>query len=304
VTESARNALQFLSRFEQTSADQQVLGLVQPGEAFASLGPSALSLVAFLRCRSRMDRTFDDQIRGLSRFVVSLQAANGSFRPGMDVKQKQPRSGPFPLYSQGQAVLALVLLEAELLQDPSLLPDLAPDLSGVIDRAMAYTAGDYWRRAMYPFFFLEEGWHCLAARAALLHHRQASYEQFCLDYVRFKSRLILEESSDVDPELIGGFGLGNVFPPHSAGAAGLGEAVAAALTIERARGERELRDRRLMEAIVLFVLRSQRTNVNSFACVPGAIGGFPEQVHAPITRIDFAQHAWAAVAHARNELAW
>ena len=43
---------------------------------------------------------------------------------------------------------------------------------------------------MRDFFFFEENWHCLAARAALAHHRRDDYERFCLDYVTMKTRLL------------------------------------------------------------------------------------------------------------------
>jgi hypothetical protein len=303
VTAAANLALKFLAGYARSSEDGLRTGIALPTDRVVELGPSALSLIAFLRCRERLGPAYDAQIRGLSRFILSLQTPEGVFQRGSDRSLKAPKPGPMALYAQGQALLALVLLETALNYDPELLPGV-PELAATIDRAMAYTTDRYWHHAMYPFFFLEENWHCLAARAALVQHRNPRYEQFCLDYVRFKSRLILDSDSAVDPELVGSFGLGNIIPPHSAGAAGFGEAVAAAVTLERARGESTARTTRVLTDIVGLVVRQQRTETNSFGCVPEALGGFPEQVHVPLTRIDFAQHAWSAVAHAKSELAW
>src|SRR5690606_27024778 len=116
-------------------------------------------------------------------------------------------------------------------------------------------------------------------------------------YMKFKSRLILDESSGVDPQYVGGFGFGNIIPPHNTGAAGVGEAVAAAIAVKVARQEDVAEERELLRSLMGFLLRQQWTPDNCFACVPEAIGAISEHTHSPITRIDFAQHAWAAVGH-------
>jgi hypothetical protein len=312
---AVQRALKALAKFARP-VDGMGTGLAMPNDELIGLGPSALGLVAFLQCRPRVGTEFDSLIVGLSQFVLGMATPDGDFASAWNPGLHQRILRPSQLYAQGQAVLALVLLErAQIAEATALQPNnvslvgvaLQVDEAGLgatLERAMRFVALRYWNHAMYPFFFIEENWHCIAAREALTHRRVPEYEQFCLDYATFKSRLILDETSRVDPELWGAFGLGNVIPPHTAGAAGFGEALAAALAVERARDEHALRDTAPLREIVGLLARQQWNDENAFACVPEAIGALSEQVHSPMTRIDFSQHAWAALVHAERELTW
>src|SRR5262249_21587930 len=160
---------------------------------------------------------------------LALQRPDGGFAAALDLETGARLDGPDPLYASGQAVLALLLLEAR--QHTSAFAEYpAYDVvHDAAERAMSYFADHYWSHPLAHFFYLEENWHCLAARAALGVHRNPGYEDFCLDYVRFKSRLILRRETGIDADYDGGFGLGNVVPPHNTGAAGFAEALAAAI---------------------------------------------------------------------------
>jgi len=163
---------------------------------------------------------------------------------------------------------------------------------------MSYFAERYWSHPLAHFFYLEENWHCLAARAALGVHRSPSYEDFCLDYVRFKARLILRRETGIDADYDGGFGLGNLVPPHNTGAAGFAEALAAAIDVRRARGEPTADDEALLGRVLRFLLRQQWSQENCFACANrDVIGAMSEHTHSLLTRIDFAQHLWAGLGH-------
>ncbi|HKO93439.1 MAG TPA: hypothetical protein VJU61_19935, partial [Polyangiaceae bacterium] len=145
--------------------------------------------------------------------------------------------------------------------------------------------------------------HCLAARAALPVHRHQAYEDFCTRYVRFKARLILEREQGADPDFDGGFGFGNLVPPHNTGAAGFGEALAAQLALSKAAGVDTRRDEELLRRVLGFLLRQQWSPENCFACAtPAVLGGMSEHTHSLLTRIDFAQHAWAALGHGASIL--
>jgi hypothetical protein len=164
---------------------------------------------------------------------------------------------------------------------------------------MDYTADDYWNVFARDFFFMEENWHCLAARASLGHHRHDRYERFCLDYVRYKTRLILEETDGVDPDLVGGYGVGNVLLPHNTGSSGFGEAMAAAMAIMQARGDDPGHAAEKMRLVLGFLLHHQWDDLSCFACNgPHPIaGGFSEHMGSPHIRIDYVQHAMAAMGH-------
>jgi len=196
-----------------------------------------------------------------------------------------------------------VLLEQRLATHPSAVLPSYDEVHAAVERAMQYFGTRYWSHPLRDFFFLEENWHCLAARTALAVHRHPAYEALCLDYVRFKSRLILLTEDGVEPDFDGGFGFGNLVPPHNTGAAGFGEALAAAIPILRARGAPTEREERLLGRVMRFLMRQQWSRSNCFACATSeVIGGMSEHTHSALTRIDFAQHAWAALGHGQRAL--
>ncbi len=297
-----RRGLELLASYEE--AEGNVSGLtMDPGRRRVQLGDSALPLTAFIQCRTRVGSTFDATLKRLTRLIVALQRKDGSFAPEFDLDSGKAISGPEPLYAPGQSILALALLESAVRRAPiEGLPD-ATTLQSARLRAMDHVAHHHWPSSLYPFFFVEENWNCLAARAALSLQRDPDYERFCLDYIAFKSRIILEEDSDVDPNFVGGFGFGNVIPPHNTGAAGFGEALAAAISVKRAQGRDVTRDQELLRKVMTFLKRQQWTEDNCFGCNSRALGSLSEHTHSPITRIDFVQHAWAAWGHGERALA-
>jgi hypothetical protein len=263
------------------------------------LGNTALASIAFLSCRDLVGSRFDDDIARMTRFLLHMQRPDGSFYPLIDIESGEPIPGPDPLYAVGQAVFALSLLEE--LTAETRIEGFAEhaEVREAVQRAMEYTARDYWNHFTSDFFFMEENWHCLAARASLEHHRHEAYEQFCLDYVEYKKRLILDETSRVSEDLIGGYGFGNVLLPHNTGSAGFGEALAAAMAIRRARDLPLDDDVKYMRLALGFLLRHQWDDVACFACSAERPieGGFGEHMASPIIRIDYVQHAMAAMGH-------
>jgi hypothetical protein len=302
VRPTIERSLAAFSPFVRKHGDRVAL-TSDPAAPLARLGESALPLVSLLACAARTKKPLAPIAAGLSRLLLSLQRDDGGFAPGLDLATGEPLAGPDPLYAPGQAVMALVLLEQRLRAGSGAgLPPLA-QVQSAVERAMQYFAEQYWQHPLRDFFFLEENWHCLAARAALSVHRHAGYEQLCIDYVRFKSRLILDARDGVDADFDGGFGFGTLVPPHNTGAAGFGEALAAVLPILREQGVPTEEEEQLLARVMRFLLRQQWSRANCFACAtPSVIGGMSEHTHSAITRIDFAQHAWAALGHGRRAL--
>ncbi|WP_437592103.1 hypothetical protein [Sorangium sp. So ce1000] len=306
VGKAVQRSLAMLAKLERKAGEGGAVGaLFYPADSpgtIASLNPTALSLVAFLSCRDAVDdaRGAHDALIGrLARMVLATQRDDGGFAPQLDLARVAPVLGPTQLYEGGQSVLALTLLEALAAREPH--PDFPPAAAvrAAVDRAMDYYANRYWDHFASDFVYMEENWHCLAARAALGHHRRDDYERFCLDYVAFKSRLVLDEDSDVTPDLVGGYGFGNVLPPHNTATSGFGEALAAAMAVKEARGEDLARDRARMQQVLGFLVRQQWSPATCFACSRDVIieGGFSESMASPRIRIDYVQHAWAALGH-------
>ncbi|WP_437940127.1 hypothetical protein [Sorangium sp. So ce341] len=298
-----QRSLGLLAKLERKAGEGGAVGaLFYPADSpatVANLNPTALSLVAFLSCRDVAGDAHDALIGRLARMVLATQRDDGGFAPQLDLARVAPILGPTQLYEGGQSVLALTLLEALAARAPR--PELPPaaEVRAAVDRAMDYYANRYWDHFASDFVYMEENWHCLAARAALGHHRRDDYERFCLDYVAFKSRLVLDEDSGVAPDLVGGYGFGNVLPPHNTSTAGFGEALAGAMAVKEARGEDLARERALMERVLQFLVRQQWSAATCFACSRDVIieGGFSESMASPRIRIDYVQHAWAALGH-------
>ncbi|WP_437649080.1 hypothetical protein [Sorangium sp. So ce362] len=300
---AVQRSLGLLAKLERKAGEGGAVGaLFYPADSpgtVANLNPTALSLVAFLSCRDVVGDAHDALIGRLARMVLATQRDDGGFAPQLDLARVAPILGPTQLYEGGQSVLALTLLEALAAREPR--PELPPAAAvrAAVDRAMDHYANRYWDHFASDFVYMEENWHCLAARAALGHHRRDDYERFCLDYVAFKSRLVLDEDSEVAPDLVGGYGFGNVLPPHNTSTAGFGEALAAAMAVKEGRGEDLTRDRALMQRVLGFLVRQQWSPATCFACSRGVIieGGFSESMASPRIRIDYVQHAWAALGH-------
>jgi hypothetical protein len=139
----------------------------------------------------------------------------------------------------------------------------------------------------------------------LRSHRHDGYERFCIDYAEFKSRFLLEPGDGVDPELVGGYGFGNIVPPHVGSSGGLGEALGAAAALQRARGEDDSRMRARLQLALSYLLRNQADARSCFACkAQDAPGWFPGFMVAPWGRIDHIQHPWSALGHGARALGW
>jgi hypothetical protein len=164
---------------------------------------------------------------------------------------------------------------------------------------MAFYGGPYWPRPLRDFFFFEEGWHCLAARHALTSHRNDGYEQLCIDYVASRLRFVARADDTSEPNFVGGYGLGDLFPPRNTATAGLGEALNAAIAIKKKRGMPVDADKALLRDLVGFLLRAQWSEASCYACrkPQTVVGGFSQQLASPSIRIDYVQHAMSAIGH-------
>lgn len=269
------------------------------------LASNTLPLAALLGCRAKVGDRFDPLIARLSRFLLQMQREDGSFYPEFNKKKRRPREGHEPLFAPGQGVLALVLLYGEQRVRPN---EDFPDLETIEDaarRAMHHVAHEHWNHPLYDYFFVEENWNCLAARAALAHDEliDADYQQFCFDYVAFRGQFILKPG-DASPDFTGGMGSGDVIPPHNTGTAGFVEALAAAISVKQSRGLDTAVDLQRLNLALSFLLRQQWTpETSAFARDPEVQGALSEHTHSLSTRIDFVQHAWSAIAHGRALLA-
>lgn len=302
TTQAATRGLAQLASFEKRA---EAVSALSDDAALAELGRTALPLIAFVTCREHVGDRHDALIGRLAKYMLAMQRPDGSFFPHMELPKGTPAGRHEPLYAAGQAVLSLVLVEQLRRDDPRPQWPAKALLASAVSRAMSHYGRVYWPKPLRSLFYLEENWHCLAARAALRSHRDDAYEQFCLDYVRFKGRLILDAQQGTSPEHVGGYGLSDMFPPHSTATAGYGEALSAAIAVAHKRGLPLREQQTTLRSVLGFVVRQQWTTQNCFACAANAeaVGGFSESSASPSIRIDYVQHAMAALGHGRRALA-
>lgn len=297
----AKASLEYLARLRQ-ERDGRV-GLVHPEhELETRLGEVSLPLIAMLTCREFVKTEYDKLISELGRTLEALQTNRGDFLPKFDLATGRGVEGRPPMYAPGQAVYALVLL-AQAAKAGTIAGLSELDLEARVQRSFDYYSRKYWDFPLSRYFMLEENWHCLAARAALRGQRHLGYERFCLDYVAFKSRFVLD--AETTPQFMrGGLAIGHLIPPPNTPTAGHAEALAAAVELLRARGEDSSEERELLRRMLGFLLRQQFDTESCFACrgARAARGGFAASMIEPMLRIDYTQHAWAALGHGAHVL--
>jgi hypothetical protein len=305
VRGTAEAALRHLSRFARRVGAG--VALLRAGATRARLGPTSLSLAAFGMCRQRFGFTqFDALVVEMAKFVSALQDPDtGRFAPHFDLASKEPVPGPHQLYADGQAILAL-----SLLVDPAAGSGLLGEaldheaLEAAVRSAMAYTAGPYWPWPLRSFFFLEENWHCLAAKAATRvadgRLRNDGYEQLCLDLVRWRARLV--QTGPAGDR--GAYHFAHVSAPYTTPTAGFLEAGSAALELAKLRREPAPEIEAGLERAMDFMVRAQWDEAACFACTTRLpmVGAYSESLASTVVRVDFVQHAMAGLAGARHAL--
>ena len=144
----ARN---FAHNFAQFYTVEAGLGLIHDGEKI-KLGAAAVALIA---CLNLGDPAYQPQIAALTRFILSMQNSDGSFRTFLRPPSRTDCQNFYP----GEACLALMRLH-QTTGDPVLLT--------CVERAFAYYRD--WHRAQRNPAFVP--WHT-AALCLYLRHRDA-----------------------------------------------------------------------------------------------------------------------------------
>lgn len=308
ATRLATRSLALLAKHEQQFAIGGGRGGVlrhKPRGSRERIGPTALSLAAFITCRDRVGDVHDALIARLARTLLAVQRPDGSFHHYIDTGTGRPPEVKGSIFVDGQAVFGLSLMETLAEEAEGKFPARAV-FAEATERAMTHFGSHYWDIPIEPFLYIEENWHCIAAAGSLGHHRHDAYERFCLDYVAMKTRIVHEPGSAVHPDFIGGYGFGNVVPPHNTATAGYGEALAAAIAIKRARGMDVTADVARMQLVMTFLVKNQWTKRACYACSPKQriVGAFSEHMASPRIRIDYVQHVWSALGHGAIALGW
>lgn len=257
-----------------------------------TMGASALAAMAFAQIvRSQLDTSYLPALRELAAFLRSMQRPDGEFKHVYDVGANAPVNAQY-MYFTGEAALALAQ-SYDAAGDPQ---DLA-----AASRALSYLVQRGWSFPLSAYYQNEEHWTCQAAGQLWRHAPNPAALSFCLRWHEFQRAAQYTDAAP-DPSWTGGYGVGTLALPRLTPAASRSEATGATLAVLLAdktpAHEAAARDLRAqLDLAVAFLLRQQLSaeSVASYRDPAAVQGAFPGSAADLELRIDYAQHAGAAM---------
>ncbi len=264
--------------------------LVEGGRA--TFGASALTAIAMLEYQRRTgDRRFAALAFDLVRFLTDRQRPDGEFHHHFDVGRGAEVPGPPRMFASEQAALALVLADRMAAAGPWRL---------AAERALDFLTRRKYDFPLGRFIYGADHWTCIAAEEAWPALRHRHYLDFCRGYAGFMRRLQYAGGPAEVRDFGGHYGFGYQLLPQAPATAGFAEALLSTLALARHHGvdDEALRDdtRRALGAIA----REQLHAGNDYLVRrrDHARGGIRRSLVEPEIRIDFVQHAAAALVRA------
>ncbi len=254
-----------------------------------NLGSAALALLAYVELvQSGVAPELKPRARALAKFVRSLQREDGEFMHEYDVPSQQRIDVQRP-YFAGEAALALARAYG-LTGDPRDLEAAKRALASLVERPAAFVT---WR-----YFWTAEHWTCQALAELWERAPNRRALEFCLAWQEANRKTMVDDG--VAPGYDGVQAVNPVGAPRFTGSASRMEAAVATLATARRAGvpEREIRAlEEGLERTLSFLLRAQfRPGPTHLMPDSKALhGGFPGGVTDLHVRIDFPQHAGAAL---------
>jgi len=282
----------------------------------AGLGASALALAALSERQLQaapLDPALSAWADRLTAHLLAMQRADGDFHHVFSVADRRPDPVPRLPYYSGEAAFGLAK------RWHVTAPAARPPITDALERAIAFLIGLNHRRTfVLDFIFLEDHWTCLAADSAWEALRPSTREaaaSYCEAFAAFLGRAQYPalESGDAltsaQPDLAGAYGFSSLLPPHPTPVGSRTEALLATLSMAERRGAPAEVLARLRSAIGLglgFLLRHQLGHAPPddrqrqpddylLAAPRRAKGGFLFSDEDRVIRIDFVQHAGAAL---------
>ncbi|MCC6555581.1 MAG: hypothetical protein IT372_21680 [Polyangiaceae bacterium] len=287
--EAAARALGWLSGQVREGCGGEGRACVPTTPSRASLGATALGLIAYLEYQSRTgDRRFEPLARALAAFALSMQRPDGELWHRLGLKSGKINTDARDMFASEQAALAFVLAD-RILGDPPFRP--------AAERALDWLTGDKYAFFLGRFIYGADHWTCLAAREAHPVLPKRRYLDFCLGYSRFIRRLQYEPGAWVNADYEGHYGFSSLLVPQAPGTAGFTEAVVATYELSALHGEPAADVRAQAEAALAALLRDQLRPDNAWLAPSpeSAAGGVRRSLVEPEIRLDFTQHAASAL---------
>jgi hypothetical protein len=259
----------------------------------ADLGSSALATLAFAEMAlDGIDPSYRADVTDLAVFLRSQQRADGEFMHRFDRAASRPVDVQL-LYYSGEAALALSRAH-RLLGDPR-------DLDAAV-RGLTHLAGPAWSFFGSRYYFGEEHWTCEAM--ADLWDRSPARDalDFCLRWLGFWRRA-QQGPTDTPYDADGAYGVGPVQVPPLTPVASRCEAGLMTLAVARRAGMPAdviaPLEAQMDRSIALLRRQQMRASsplrVGLVSDADAIDGAFPSSEVDWTLRIDFAQHAGAAI---------
>jgi hypothetical protein len=265
----------------------------------AKLGSTALALVAlYSYVRHTGDRTLLPRARRLVAHLLRQQKKNGDFYHRYLVGARRPDPEARTMFYSEEATLALVLGfrvtgEHRLLQ--------------AARRALDFLTHDKYRAFFLGWFvYGPDHWTCIAAQQAWPELKKPRYVDFCRGYAAFIGRIQYQPGTWDNEDFVGHYGVGALMVPQAPAAAGFSEAIVSTLELSRHHGLSTAALERQLRLGLAALTRDQLRADNCWICrnPDRAVGGFRRSLVEPEMRIDFTQHAVAALARGAAALGW
>jgi len=263
------------------------------GSSFdADLGSAALTVVAISEYQQATgDRRFETLARRLGKFILWMQKDSGDFCHQYNPGTKEKNCKDILLYYSGEASLALAKLY-QITKDPAYV--------GPLERALDFLVGEKYDFFLGQFFISEDHWTCIAAEAVPPSLRKERYARFCYAFAGLNRRAQVPQGDGPMEDLWGAFALTALFMPHNTPAGSRTEANVATYLLSQKRKEPqpEILDtiRRSVRYLVDQQLRPESAYL--FPDPGAAVGGMMQTPLRASIRIDYVQHAAAAMARA------
>ena len=288
----ARRAIDYLGQHAVPRACRSTPYACVGSDAYADLGSAALAVVAIAEYQGATgDTRFEQLARRLGRFIVWMQKDNGDFCHQYFPSRQKKNCHDILLYYTGESALALGKLY-ELTHDRQYL--------GPLERALDFLTGEKYDFFMGQFFISEDHWTCIAAEAAPPSLRKEQYARLCYAFARLNRRAQVQPGEGLMSDLHGAFSITPFFMPHNTPAGSRTEANVATylLSVKRKEPQAEVLDT-VLRAVRYLV--DQQIRPESAYLMPrpeAALGGMTQTPIRASIRIDYVQHAAAAMARA------
>jgi len=263
--------------------------VVDRGQQVASLGSTALAVVALAEYRLATDDPRYDELSGrLAEWILFMQKDNGDFCHHYNIPRKERDEKTQLLYFTGEAALAMVLMH-EITGDERYLRSA--------ERALDYLVG-WYDFFVGGFIYGQEHWTCIASEAAWPALKHDRYREFCDGYAKFlRMQQVTAGDFPDQPDVTGAYNVSPFVLPNNTPSGSQSEAMISAYLLGVHHGKPNPAIRAQVLRAMHYVLGQQIREESAWDVAPAAhgIGAIPGSPIDRKVRIDYVQHVCSAM---------